>query len=103
MTPARTAQTIIRGADYTLGFQRTENSTPVSLEDCEFDCTLYSDTNELLTIPQITWVSDHQRCINILHSVTSLLQPQTATMDLWVTRISDGYRYMLLTARMTII
>jgi hypothetical protein len=103
MTPARTAQTIIRGADYALGFQRTENSTPISLEDSEFDCVLYSSTNQVLTIPTVDYVSETQRCINIAHAVTSTLTAQTARMELWVTRIEDGYRYMILNSRMTIV
>jgi hypothetical protein len=103
MTPARTAQTIIRGADYALGFQRTENSTPISLEDSEFDCVLYSSSNQVLTHPSVDYVSDVQRCINIAHAVTATFAAQTARMELWVTRIDDGYRYMILTARMTIV
>jgi hypothetical protein len=103
MTPARTAQTIVRGADYSLGFQRTENSTPVSLEGEEFDCVLYSSSNVLLTTPEVDYVNEFQRCIFIPHTVTSGLSAQTARMELWVTRIADGLRYMLLTARMTIV
>lgn len=103
MTPARSAQTIIRGADYALGFQRTENSTPISLSDSEFDCVLYSSSNDVIAIPEINYVSDTQRCIMISNSVTSEFSAGTATMQLWVTRIEDGYRYMILTARMTIV
>ena len=103
MTPARTAQTIVRGADYGLGFQRTENSTPVSLDGDEFDCVLYSSSNVVLTTPDVQRMNEFQRCIFIPHSVTVGFSAQTARMELWVTRIEDGFRYMLLTARMTIV
>jgi hypothetical protein len=103
MTPARTAQTIVIGADYSIGFQRTENSTPISLEGYEYDCVLYSAEDAVLAIPYVLYVSDTQRCISIPHSVTSQFTPQTARMELWVTRISDGYRYMILVSTMTIV
>jgi hypothetical protein len=103
MTPARTAQTIVRGADYSLGFQRTENSTPVSLDGDEFDCVLYSSSNSILATPSVLTVNEFQRCIFIPHSTTVTLSAQTARMELWVTRIEDGLRYMFLTARMTIV
>jgi len=103
MTPARTAQTIVRGADYALGFQRTENSTPVSLEDDEFDCVLIASHGGVLTHPVVAYVDERQRCIKISHTITSTFGPQTARMELWVTRVIDGLRYMILTARMTIV
>lgn len=103
MTPARTAQTIVRGADYALGFQRTENSTPVSLDGDEFDCLLLSSAGAVLTHPSVEYVDEMQRCIQISHTVTATLATQTARMELWVTRVADGFRYMILTARMTIV
>jgi len=103
MTPAQTSGSIIRGADYALGFHFLDASgAKISLADYTFSAVLKSTAGTLIATPTVA-AEGVDGCIRITHSTTAALAPQRATLALFVSRISDGFQFQAISSRITIL
>ena len=102
MVPARNARSLIIGADFALGFRLLNDGVAIPLSDWTLTATLKSAAGASLATPVIQECDSTTARVFISHTITGTMTAQTATLQIWGTRVADGLVAQFLTSRITI-